>query len=186
MAEDLERLVQRFRSGLEREESARRLDAELRPRLRRYYRATGFADSEIEDLVQEALLRVLQHVGALRSEERFVPWLFIVARNVARTAGRKVSSERARRTANVDLEALPGSVTTGHDREMRHQLAAVEKAIRSLPEQQRRCLVLVARDELSYRDVGALLGLSPLTVRNHLAQARRRLRQLAGQEVSKP
>jgi RNA polymerase sigma-70 factor (ECF subfamily) len=52
-----------------------------------------------------------------------------------------------------------------------------------LPEQQRRCLILVARDGLSYREAADLLGLSALTVRNHLAAARRRLRaELEGGE----
>lgn len=51
-----------------------------------------------------------------------------------------------------------------------------------LPEQQRRCLLLVVRDELSYVEVGDLLGLSPLTVRNHLARARSFLRQAVDEE----
>ena len=56
------------------------------------------------------------------------------------------------------------------------RLRAVERAMARLPEQQRRCLILVVRDELSYRQAGALLDLSELTVRNHLREARRRLR----------
>lgn len=186
MTDDVERLLRRIRSGIEREESARRLDGELRPRLARYFRSRGFAQLEIEDLVQESLIRVFRHVGALREEDRFVPWLFVVARNVARTAVQRLSTERARQAAEVDPEAIPGSSVTGREGEARRRLAAVEEAMRHLPEQQRRCLVLVARDEMSYREVADLLGLSPLTVRNHLAEARRRLRRLLGEEVSEP
>jgi len=186
MTDEIDRLVRRIRSGVEREESARRLDSALRPRLSRYFQSLGFRKLETEDLVQEAMIRVFRHVGALREEDRFVPWLFVVARNVARTAVQRLSNERARHAAEVDLDAIPGGSLTERDGEARKRLAAVAEAMRHLPEQQRRCLVLVVRDELSYREVGDLLGLSPLTVRNHLAEARRRLRRMLEEEVSGP
>lgn len=183
MADLLERLVHRHRSGVDREESARRLDAELRPRLRRYFRASGFTDTEVEDLVQEALLRVFRSVGGLREEERFLPWLFVLARNLARTAGAARRREQERRAEGVDLEAVAGAVEPHPASRARARLARVQQVLGVLPEQQRRCLILVARDGLSYREAADLLGLSALTVRNHLAAARRRLRaELEGGE----
>ncbi len=180
MRDETEILVGRLRSGIEREESARRLDALLRPRLARYFGAVGVPAAEIDDLVQETLIRVFQHVGGLRTENRFVSWLFTIARNVGRSTGR-----RRQRSAAVTVEeaALEQRVANGLpppdlEREARERLARVERGIAELPPQQRRCLVLVVRDELSYREVGDLLGVSPLTVRNHLAGARRKLREM--------
>jgi RNA polymerase sigma-70 factor (ECF subfamily) len=183
VADLLERLVHRVRSEVDREESARRLDAELRPRLRRYFRASGFTEPETEDLVQEALIRVFRAVGGLREEERFVPWLFVLARNLARTAGEARHREQERRAEGVDLEAVAGAVEPEPASRARARLARVQRVLGVLPEQQRRCLILVARDGLSYREAADLLGLSALTVRNHLAAARRRLRaELEGGE----
>ncbi len=178
MRDELELWVRRLRSGIEREESARRLDAHLRPRLFRYFRANSFSESESEDLVQQALLRVFQHVDGLRAEERFLPWLFTIARNLARTAGARRRRDPGHEARAEGLEELAAEARADTEGEARERLERVEAAIRSLPERQRRCLVLVVRDEMSYQEVADLLDLSPRTVRNHLAAARGRLRRL--------
>jgi RNA polymerase sigma-70 factor (ECF subfamily) len=65
--------------------------------------------------------------------------------------------------------------------EARLRLAEVARAVAELPDRQRQCLLLSARDGLSYAEIGELLGLSALTVRNHLAEARRHLRRRLGE-----
>lgn len=181
MPDELEILVHRLRSGIEREESARRLDSLLRPRLRRFYSSLGFSSTAAEDLVQRALIRVFQHVEGLRQEERFLPWLFTLARNLGYSAIRDRREQRLELPLDADLEA-PGRDQESAAREARERIALVERRLRELPEQQRRCLVLVVRDELSYAEVGELLGLSFLTVRNHVARARAFLRRALADE----
>ncbi len=181
VSDELEVLVHRLRSGIEREESACRLDGQLRPRLRRFYLAQGFSSTEAEDLVQGALIRVFQHVERLRQEDRFLPWLFTLARNLGRTAVRDRRFRSREQALDPELDA-PERDQESAARDARHRLEQVERAMGALPEQQRRCLVLVVRDELSYVEVGDLLGLSPLTVRNHLARARRTLRSALDEE----
>ncbi len=55
--------------------------------------------------------------------------------------------------------------------------AAVARAIGELPARQRECLLLRIREELTYEEIAETLRLSPLTVRNHLAQAKESLRR---------
>ena len=181
MPDELTPLVHRLRSGIEREETSRRLDGLLRPRLLRFYLAMGFSRTEGEDLVQDALIRVFQHVQSLREEARFLPWLFTVARNLGRTA------MRGRRDLALAPEAAAGLADSAREqgveaRAARERLQHVERHLDELPQQQRRCLLLVVRDELSYAEVGDLLGLSALTVRNHLARARSSLRRALADE----
>ncbi len=184
---ELEVLVRRLRAGIEREESARRLDALLRSRLERYFAVNGFQLAEAEDLVQQTLLRVFEGVGELRSEGSFVPWLFVVARNVKHSALRGRRREETVVARDVDISEQ-GELLGGGDAEggevARLWLGQVSRAVAALPEQQRRCLVLFARDGLAYAEIGELLGLSALTVRNHLAEARRQLRRVLGREGS--
>jgi RNA polymerase sigma factor (sigma-70 family) len=54
-----------------------------------------------------------------------------------------------------------------------------------LPSRQRQCLLLRVREEMSYQEIAAVLRLSPLTVRNHIAQAKESLRRIVapGKEV---
>jgi RNA polymerase sigma-70 factor (ECF subfamily) len=193
MSAELDTLVARLRASIDREESARRLDALLRPRLAGYFRAGGFRADEAEELVQKTLARVFLGVQQLRAEASFLPWLFVIARNVARTERARQARERlvlvhpdggegdpdqpdAAREA-VDASAHPVA---------RELLAAVERALATLPEQQRRCLLLAARDGMAYEEIAQLLSLSPNTVRNHLAAARRRLRELLAASGGEP
>lgn len=50
-------------------------------------------------------------------------------------------------------------------------------AIERLPEQRRRCLIMAKRDGLSYKEIAAELGISEITVRNHIARAVASLRE---------
>ena len=95
--------------------------------------------------------------------------------------GRGAGAHAGRGRIDADLEA-PGRDQESAAREARERIALVERRLRELPEQQRRCLVLVVRDELSYAEVGELLGLSFLTVRNHVARARAFLRRALADE----
>jgi RNA polymerase sigma-70 factor (ECF subfamily) len=189
----LETLVARLRAGIEREESARRLDGLLRPRLAGYFRARGFRSDEVEELVQKTLARVFLGVQELRDAASFVPWLFVIARNVGRSERSRQARERA---VLVDAEGGAGEgaptegsrkVGSGTQAEAAHgQLVELQAALASLPSQQRRCLLLAARDGMSYDEIAQLLSLSANTVRNHLAAARRRLRELLGEGGGKP
>ena len=168
--------LRRARSGADPAEDFRDLDAELRPRLTRYFRVASFSPEDAQDLVQKTLVRVFQGIGAVREEEKTLAWLFTVARNVRNTAFER------RPTRAVSLEEIPepadaremdDSARAG--REMR--IEAVWRAIKKLPPRQRQCLPLQVRDGLSYEEIAATLKLSVNTVRNHLAAARESLRR---------
>jgi RNA polymerase sigma-70 factor (ECF subfamily) len=185
MSAALDTLVARLRAGLDREESARRLDALLRPRLAGYFRARGFRSDESEELVQKTLARVFLGVQQLRAETSFLPWLFVIARNVGRTERARQARERSVVVQAEEREVDPESSDVARGafdapaRPVAYELlGAVERALASLPVQQRRCLLLAARDGLAYEEIAQLLSLSANTVRNHLAAARRRLREL--------
>jgi RNA polymerase sigma-70 factor (ECF subfamily) len=179
---DLLTAVRRLAAGIEVERSAAALDAALRPRLLAYFRARGAAARDAEDLVQEALSRVFRSVGELRDVERFLPWLFTIARRVAQDQARENSRFVAMPEGDAErlVDGQQGAEESGVVNERR---AALRLAIESLPSQQRRCLLLRVDEELSYDDIGALLRLSVLTVRNHLAQARKALRSALREDL---
>jgi RNA polymerase sigma factor (sigma-70 family) len=57
------------------------------------------------------------------------------------------------------------------------QREALYAAMEALPARQRQCLLLRVRDELSYDEIASLLRLNLLTVRNHIAEAKKTLRR---------
>jgi len=164
-------------------ERSRALLEELRPRLLRYFSTAPFSRADAEDLVQTTLALVVQHAGTLQDEERFVGWLYAIAGNVKSTARERLARER-----RVATDAGNGSAAVDAGRpadrllEDAERRAALHAALATLPARQRQCLTLRVRDELSYAEIAALLRLDPLTVRNHIAQAKKRLRGLVAEE----
>ena len=179
----------RLRRGDDRESCFEVLDRELRPRLRRYFASHGFGADGAADLVQETLLRVYRGVDRLRADDRLLPWLFTVARNVRLDEHSRAGRERAVRVDDdpelavaADPGAAGGVAPTPEDAELAAERRRIlARALEALPPMQRRCVLLRVDEELSYEEIGALLRISPHTVRNHLAAARRSLSAAAGE-----
>jgi len=178
--------VHRARAGTDIDASFRVIDERLRSRLHAYFASHGASGYEADDLVQNVLVRVYQGVRDLRDEEKFMAWLFCIARNV------RLSAVEARfRTKDVvgvegrQVENLPDPSPSASLGSEGRKLAAVWAAVEELPPQQRQCVQLRVRDEMSYDQIARTLRISVHTVRNHLSQALKTLRRsLSTQEGS--
>ena len=105
------------------------------------------------------------------------PWLFGVARNTIRNATRTLGRQRAVREK---LRGLPepgpddpssaDSSTEAAD----GRAAVLRAALDSLAEADREVLMLVAWEELSYAEIGQMLGLTPNAVAIRVHRARKR------------
>lgn len=176
------RAVRRARASPEPGAGFPAIEALVTPRLRHYFHHQSFAPEDAEDLVQEVLARAWRGLPGLQQEERFVAWLFVIAGNVSRTArARRLREKRfvvegARLVEEVaDPRAASYEASEGYT-----PRDVVRDALNELPAQQRRCLLLRVRDELSYREIADTLRLSACTVRNHLVAAKKKLRQRLG------
>jgi RNA polymerase sigma-70 factor (ECF subfamily) len=174
--------VRHARAGLNVEENFRLIDGQLRPRLFGYFRANFFSTEDAEDLVQKTLTQVYLGMGQLEHEEKFMGWLFAIARNVRITAIKRQQHENHYVADGVELAeqvADPQQADWALNQQLEEErLAAVGTAIDQLPAQQRQCLLLRVREELSYEDIAETLRLSVNTVRNHLAEAKKNLRRM--------
>lgn len=166
------------------------IDRLLRPRLRRYFALGPWPSDEAEDLVQKALARVYLHVDQIQEPERFLGWLFAIARNVRISAQREWGARRRVEANPLDPEAENPAADRTEGIEdasiVRERWAAVERAILRLSSRQRQCLLLRLREEMSYDEIAEVLALSPRTVRNHIAQAKGNLRRLFADERRPP
>ena len=183
--------VQKLRAGVDVDESFTRIEASLRPRLTGYFRAHYFSPEDAEDLVQKTFARVYLGVGQLEREEKFLAWLFVIARNVRCTALSEQQRDRQMVSGGIELAeeiADPRPESWSTDQHLEQQrLDAVRAAVEALPAQQRQCLLLRVRDELPYTEIAAVLRLSVNTVRNHLAEAKKNLRrELRSEEEGVP
>jgi RNA polymerase sigma-70 factor (ECF subfamily) len=160
------------------------LDESLRPRLLRYFRKAPFTREDAEDLVQKTMLLVFQHRGELVQEERFVGWLYAIARNVKITELDRRRAERRVIVGGADDAPEPRVDAPGVEELAKDERReALRAAIETLPPRQRQCLMLRVRDELSYDEIASLLRLSLLTVRNHIAEGKKALRDMLGADA---
>jgi RNA polymerase sigma-70 factor, ECF subfamily len=129
---------------------------------------------DAEDLVQEAFLAALEKIDTYDSTRPFAPWFYRILVNRCLNA-RKA---RARRTT-VEVPAGTSSTTPSplletERSELRNHL---KKALQLLPERQRVIVTMFDVEGFSSPEIAEVLGISDGTVRWHLHQARRVLRE---------
>jgi RNA polymerase sigma-70 factor (ECF subfamily) len=137
----------------------------------RAYVSTRVPAQEVDDVVQDVLLRWVMRAGSIAPEE-LEPWLITTARN------RAVDVLRARGAAPLDSEVDPGravdeSVTKGALADLVCCLASMLEA---LTPEERELLRRVDADGGSQAQLAAELGLSPSGLRARVQRARARLR----------
>jgi len=112
------------------------------------------------------------------SEGSALPWLFGIARNVARESARRNEVEtRARRRLGLstDLASEDGYEAVEERLSPRGALA---RGLEALPEHEREALELRVVDELPYPEVADRLGVRPAAARLRVSRALRRLSNL--------
>lgn len=141
---------------------------------------------DVEDLLQEVALSFVRHVKEIRDPRALKPWLRIVAMNVAHQAARsgKLRSWATGRqsddgTHDADGHADERSVEADErvvGFESGHRLMQLAE---SIPDGYREPLLLKALQDMSYREIGVIMGLPETTVETRITRARRMLRDLA-------
>ena len=142
------------------------------PRLRRYARAlTGDRDAA-DDLVQDTLERALRRVFLFRPGGDPRAWLFSIMHNLFVNGVRSPAAKRQVTTAEA-YEPV------AHDASHEGLIARdIERALASLPSEQREVVLLVGLEELSYGAAAQVIGAPLGTVMSRLARGRERLRTL--------
>ena len=130
-----------------------------------------------EDLTQETFLKALAAVGSFRPGTNFRAWLFRIGHN------NFVNLKRAERKNVQTLSDDPPSRDPGTpdgsaaDRE---SLRLVARAVEDLSAEFRSALLLRVDDQLSFRDVAAVLNITEETARWRVFKARQKLMKAIG------
>ncbi|MEK6587731.1 MAG: sigma-70 family RNA polymerase sigma factor [Chloroflexota bacterium] len=130
--------------------------------------------NESEDCLQSAFLKAFRAYNRMPAGANYRAWLYKIASNEARTQLRR----RAGVPIGLDDDLRAPAATVEDQAERRLRLREVAKAIERLPYKQRAALVLSKYQDLSYADIGEILGTSPEAARANAYQALRKLRGL--------
>jgi len=147
----------------------------LERRLRTFVGKRVRNSSDVDDVLQEILIRVHRGVGELRSDELFGPWTYRVARNAL------VDHQRARARAgkkegqsSEDIESKL-AVDESSEQELAHCLVSF---LSSLPEIYRETLTLTEIEGLPHARAAEALGISLSNVKARVARGRQKLKDI--------
>jgi RNA polymerase sigma-70 factor (ECF subfamily) len=146
-------------------------------------RAYTLTAEEREDLAQEILLQLWRSLPQFQGRASASTWVYRVALNTALSWHRKEDRRRAHQQPLLEPEDLP--VAGLDSAERLHQREVVERlyaAIRQLPKAEA-ALVLLYLDDLSYREIAEVLGISEGNVGVKLNRARKALGELMKEVV---
>jgi RNA polymerase sigma-70 factor (ECF subfamily) len=131
-----------------------------------------------EDLAQEAFLKAFAHLRKFQPGSNFRAWLFRIAHNAFANQCR---SARPREPLPDDLSAHePGPEASLLSKEA---LQGLTQAVAQLPTEFRAALLLRAEEDLSFRQIADVLGLTEETARWRVFKARQKLLAALGPEL---
>lgn len=138
-------------------------------------------EAPIEDLAQEAFVRIWRSRARYRPEGRFSTYLYRItyhlALNQIRDARRRPALTLSATLAGEGLAAPSGDgARPASDAAVWGRRIAL--ALASLPENQRAALVFQHYDGLDLAEIGEILGSSPQAVKSLLHRARERMREI--------
>jgi RNA polymerase sigma-70 factor, ECF subfamily len=145
----------------------------LRPSLYRYLINIGLSPQDVEEVVQEAFLRLYRHMRSGGSEENLRAWIYQVAHNLS--SNFRKSRRRLVDTTPELWEQLSQSIfdeAPGPEEQLlrKEQYFRIHDGLSKLTQLQRDCLNL-RLEGLRYREIGEVLNVSTSTVAGSLRNA---------------
>lgn len=141
-------------------------------------RAYTLTSEECQDLAQEILLQAWQSLPKFEGKASAATWFYRVALHTAMNWQRKDRPRRSRQKPFMEVQSL---VTEGSDSaeqvQQRDTVEQLYKAIHQLRKTDA-ALVLLYLDDLSYREMAEVLGISESNVGVKLNRAKKALSEL--------
>jgi RNA polymerase sigma factor (sigma-70 family) len=134
-------------------------------------------ESAAEDIFQDVFFKVLRDRSFDPRRGRFSAWVFTVARNRILQERRK----HQRRDARKHLIAEPVQVPESTPEEALERVTKVRRAMGQLDEPQQQLLLLKQVGNLSYREIGEILGVAEGTIKSRLHAAMNAFRRCLGE-----
>ena len=143
------------------------------PALARAATVLCWSRSDVDDVVQETMLRAFKSYTSFRGDSSFLTWTYTILARVA-----QASNEGRSRCIPADYSMSQPQQLPPVDRAViiDEDARCVIDAIRSLPERQREIVTLRFLEELSYGEIAEALAISLGTVKATIFEAKMSLR----------
>lgn len=131
----------------------------------------------VEELVQDLFMNVWNNREQIDPDRPIKAYLFRIAANLARNAMKRAYHDQRMRSAMV---ASAGETYTHVEEDLirEENTARLHRLLDQLPPQRRQVYVLCKLDGKTYKEVSAELGISEVTVNDHIKKANAYFRNL--------
>ncbi len=165
-------LIARYLRGDER--AAAELVQRHAAGLARYLAVQGTPDDELEDLVQESLIRAFRALAGFRGGASFRTWLLTIGGNLLKDRRRQW---KRRHLIALSPDVPDTSRDPGGEAEAGWMAERLRDGIGKLARLQREVFLLRAQQGLDYDDIARALDISTGAARVHYHHAVKRLKQ---------
>jgi RNA polymerase sigma-70 factor, ECF subfamily len=146
-------------------------------------RAYTLTNDECQDLAQEILLQAWRSVSTFEGKASASTWFYRVALQTAMNWHRRDKRRRTRQQPLLEVESLAtDAINCAEQLHHRDTVEKLYKAIHQLPKTDA-ALVLLYLDELSYREMADVLGISESNVGVKLNRAKKALSALMNEDI---
>jgi RNA polymerase sigma factor (sigma-70 family) len=140
------------------------------------YRITR-SEEIAEELVHDVFLKLWLNRELLSGIDNFAVYLFVVSKNAALNALKKIASEKLKFTGLEDVAESPAEQPDDY------RYVLIDEAIDQLPPQQRQVYMLSRHQRLSYHEIAFQMGISRETVKKYLQIATASIVSYIGKSV---
>lgn len=166
---DDEILIKEFKRGNEKafEELVKRYQRRVYYLCYRMVR--NYEDSA--DLTQDVFVRVYKGLKKFRFKSSLWTWIYRITLNLC------ISFSKSRKKELLQNSIFPHSPTPQENYKRKELRKAIDRAILSLPSQQRAVFIMHYYEDMKYKDIAEVIGCKLGTVKVHYFQAIRKLRE---------
>jgi RNA polymerase sigma-70 factor (ECF subfamily) len=159
------------------QETLRHSWTEIGDRVRGFVRRRVNDPHAADDIAQDVLLKVQEHVGTLAAEDKLPAWIVSVGRNAI------VDYYRARAVRDhahvADVDPIAASADADGDAAAARELSpCVMRMVEQLPEPYREALKLADFEGLGQQEIADRAGLSLSGAKSRIQRARQQLREM--------
>lgn len=152
-------------------------------RLARYIkRISGASDQEVEDVLQDAFVKIWKNLNEYRSGLKLSSWLYRIAHNVTISRWRKISTHQKALTEGVN-EIIKVNYDESDENESQEE--QVQELIQQLDAKYRDVVILKYFESMNYEEISDILKIPEGTVAIRLNRGRKALKTLLDKEHDK-
>lgn len=149
---------------------------ELEARLRPYVTRRVGSAAEVDDIVQEILVRVYRGLAALRDDESFGGWVYRIAAHAIADAARSRARDPAPHGADLADVGDPGREEAA---DLRLELGdCVALFVARLPSPYREAITLTELNGLTQKEAAGMLGTSLPAMKSRVQRGRDKIREM--------